>query len=186
MSDTLSKSALAEHLGVSLPAVDAWVRRGCPIEERGAPGRAAKFDVQKVMAWLERYTSTLTAKRTWGRINPQERRSIEGALRYVYLEITGVAGDAVASHDLPIKLAHAIDLQTGVAVGEIMETYCKMIGISPAFLEAPGGADYDIDWGKAAEQRGEAYDDGIYDACYDKAIARKIRLPRIGDEADEI
>lgn len=184
MAEMISKSALAEHLGVSLPAVDAWVRRGCPIEERGGPGRAAKFDVQKVTAWLQRYTRAQTEKRTWGRINPQERHSIEDALRYVHVETLGTIGDAVACHDLPMKLAYAIEMQAGVTLLKVLQTYCKMIGISPVFLDEPGTADKDVSWEKAAEERGESYDEALWDHCYDAAEKRNVRLPRNGDEAD--
>nr|WP_227176143.1 DUF1441 family protein [Marinobacter sp. CA1] len=47
----LNKSELAELFGVSVQAVDGWCRRGCPVEERGAPGRPWVFDALRVADW---------------------------------------------------------------------------------------------------------------------------------------
>lgn len=48
----VNRSGLAETLGMSLPAVDAYVRRGCPFVQRGAKGREWQFDTAAVIEWL--------------------------------------------------------------------------------------------------------------------------------------
>ena len=36
----VNRADLANINGVSLPTIDDWVRRGCPVMQRGARGRA--------------------------------------------------------------------------------------------------------------------------------------------------
>ena len=55
MGMILNRAALADAFGVSLPAVDGWVRRGCPFER---DSREYAFDSAAVHRWLvERATS---------------------------------------------------------------------------------------------------------------------------------
>ena len=57
MSDTeeislfANRAQLANLLEVSLPTVDAWVRKGCPVVERGGRGREWKFFIPEVCNW---------------------------------------------------------------------------------------------------------------------------------------
>ena len=51
MSETINRAELARELGVSLPTIDDWVRRGCPVVSKGEKGRAAKFSLSEVRAW---------------------------------------------------------------------------------------------------------------------------------------
>ena len=51
MSETINRAELARELGVSLPTIDDWVRRGCPVVSKGEKGRPAKFSLSEVRAW---------------------------------------------------------------------------------------------------------------------------------------
>ena len=57
MSDTeesfklVNRAELATLFEVSLPTVDAWVRKGCPVVERGGRGREWKFHFAEVFNW---------------------------------------------------------------------------------------------------------------------------------------
>lgn len=46
-----NKIDLAEWFGVSLPAVDGWVRRGCPYVQKGQKGTPWVFDLRDVAEW---------------------------------------------------------------------------------------------------------------------------------------
>ncbi len=48
----LNKAGLAEALGVSTVAVDGWIRRSCPVKERGSKGVSWVFVLADVVAWL--------------------------------------------------------------------------------------------------------------------------------------
>jgi phage terminase Nu1 subunit (DNA packaging protein) len=46
-----NKAEVALWFGVSLPAVDGWIRRGCPVVQRGARGVAWVLDLLAVAEW---------------------------------------------------------------------------------------------------------------------------------------
>lgn len=49
----VNRKQLADVFGMSLPTVDAWVRAGCPFDQKGASGREWVFDTADVMRWRE-------------------------------------------------------------------------------------------------------------------------------------
>lgn len=49
---TVNRTQLAAILGVSLPTVDDWVRKGCPIVSRGGKGVSSRFNTADVIRWL--------------------------------------------------------------------------------------------------------------------------------------
>ncbi|ATG35911.1 putative terminase small subunit [Phaeobacter piscinae] len=49
----VNRTELAEINGVSLPTVESWVRRGCPVVQRGGRGRAWQFNTAEVRNWRE-------------------------------------------------------------------------------------------------------------------------------------
>ena len=40
----VTRQALADVFGVSLPTIDAWVRKGCPFVEKGGRGQEWQFN----------------------------------------------------------------------------------------------------------------------------------------------
>lgn len=51
MGVKLNRAGLAEHMGVSLPTVDRWVKEGMPVLQRGARGVEWAFDLAEVIRW---------------------------------------------------------------------------------------------------------------------------------------
>lgn len=51
MGVKLNRSGLAEHMGISLPTVDRWVKDGMPVVQRGARGVEWAFDLSDVIRW---------------------------------------------------------------------------------------------------------------------------------------
>ena len=49
----VNRAELAEVFGVSLPTVESWVRRSCPVGQRGGRGRAWKFNTAEVRSWRD-------------------------------------------------------------------------------------------------------------------------------------
>lgn len=49
----VNRADLANINGVSLPTIDDWVRRGCPVMQRGARGRAWQFNTAEVRNWRD-------------------------------------------------------------------------------------------------------------------------------------
>lgn len=50
-SPVVNRAELATIFEVSLPTVDAWVRKGCPVVERGGRGRDWQFYCPDVFNW---------------------------------------------------------------------------------------------------------------------------------------
>lgn len=48
----VNRAQLAEVFGVTTPTVDAWVRAGCPVVERGSKGVAWSFNTADISKWL--------------------------------------------------------------------------------------------------------------------------------------
>ena len=48
----VTRQALADVFGVSLPTIDAWVRKGCPFVEKGGRGQEWQFNTAHVSKWL--------------------------------------------------------------------------------------------------------------------------------------
>lgn len=48
----LTKAEMAKALDVSTNTVGAWVKRGCPVQEQGRPGKPYTFDLAAVVSWL--------------------------------------------------------------------------------------------------------------------------------------
>ncbi len=49
----VNRAELAEINGVSMPTIDDWVKRGCPVVQRGGRGRAWQFNTAEVRNWRE-------------------------------------------------------------------------------------------------------------------------------------
>lgn len=47
-----NRGEIAEFFGVTPPTVDAWVRAGCPVVQKGQRGVAAVFNTADVADWL--------------------------------------------------------------------------------------------------------------------------------------
>lgn len=57
----VNRTELAEFFGIAMPTVDDWIRRGCPVVERGGRGRAWKFNTAEVATWrIERVRDEAT------------------------------------------------------------------------------------------------------------------------------
>lgn len=54
MGVKLNRSGLAEHMDVSLPTIDRWVKDGMPVVTRGSRGVEWAFDLAEVISWYTR------------------------------------------------------------------------------------------------------------------------------------
>lgn len=70
-----SKAEVAEFFDVAVPSVDAWIRRGCPVVQRGKQGQAWVFDLLAVAEW--RFSGSSTAGEDFDpdRLQPAERKA---------------------------------------------------------------------------------------------------------------
>lgn len=66
----VNKAQAAEWFDVSLPCIDGWIRRGCPVVQRGARGVAWVLDLLAVAEWRLQGSS-----RDPGELSPTEYRA---------------------------------------------------------------------------------------------------------------
>ncbi len=66
-----NKAKVAEWFGVSLPTVDGWTRRGCPVLQEGSSGVPWIFDLLDVAGW--RAGRNPAAPRDIESMTPRER-----------------------------------------------------------------------------------------------------------------
>jgi hypothetical protein len=88
--NTVNRAQLAKLMGVSLPTIDDWQRRGCPVAETGGKGRSYGFNVQEVIEWRvkdERRRQGLSAAAV---VNASEKP--------VYNPLRALAHDAAVSY----------------------------------------------------------------------------------------
>lgn len=120
----LTKADLAKCLGVSLPTVTSWVRKGCPYVEKGSKARPWIFNTASVIAWREDQAALNAVGDTASLdIDEARRRKLAAEAAMVELdlskrrgevieieEVAGVVGDDYANVRakllaLPTKLA---------------------------------------------------------------------------------
>jgi hypothetical protein len=88
--NTVNRAQLAKMMSVSLPTIDDWQRRGCPVAETGGKGRSYSFNVQEVIEW---------------RIKDERRRQglpaaavVNAPEKLVYNPLRALAHDAAVSY----------------------------------------------------------------------------------------
>ncbi len=54
MGVKLNRAGLAQHMDVSLPTIDRWVKDGMPVVQRGSRGIEWSFDLADVISWYAR------------------------------------------------------------------------------------------------------------------------------------
>lgn len=70
-----SKADVAEFFEMTVTSVDGWIRRGCPVVQRGKQGQAWVFDLLAVAEW--RFGGKLCAAEDFDpdRLQPAERKA---------------------------------------------------------------------------------------------------------------
>ena len=75
----VNQSQLAETFGTTMPTVRAWVRRGCPVVQRGAKGKQWQFNTAEVAAWREQEAAAAAVGDTSRMDLDESRRRKEAA-----------------------------------------------------------------------------------------------------------
>ncbi|MGZ8246228.1 DUF1441 family protein [Methylomagnum sp.] len=129
----LNKAQIAEIFGVSLPAVEGWIRRGCPVAKRGGKGAVYEFDLLAVAQW--RFGGAGEPKEG-GEVDPErmtakERKDwYEGERVRRALEVD--AGKLVQADDVEIEL------------GSLIKAFAGFLETLPFTLERECGLSADV------------------------------------------
>lgn len=99
---------MADHLGVAMPTLDDWVRRGCPVVERGGRGRAWKFNSADVRAWRdEDIREQMASKVANATLDELKRRKLEAETLQLELDLAKARGEVVPVDQYERALAKA-------------------------------------------------------------------------------
>lgn len=88
----VNRTELADVFGVSPPTVDAWLRAGCPIEQRGSRGVAAQYDTARVAKWRQERAIQDATGDTQQDSDEIERRTKRAKMRQAELELAKEMG----------------------------------------------------------------------------------------------
>ncbi len=101
---TGSKAACAEFFDVSLPTVEAWIRRGMPVVQRGAKGVAWQIDLLAAAQW--RFAGADESGADPDSLSPQDRKAwYEGETKRRDLQIKD--GELIPAGDVERVIATA-------------------------------------------------------------------------------
>jgi len=128
-----NKAEVAEFFEVSIPAVEGWVRRGCPVVQRGSRTVPWVFDLLDVATWR------ITGQRTDADIDPDtlppsERKAwYEGETRKRELQVRDRELIPAAEVEQVIATAFAAIAQDMRAIPDNLE---RRYGIAPDVAES--------------------------------------------------
>lgn len=75
LSFKANKAQCAQFFDVSLPTIDAWIRKGAPVEQRGSQGVSWVIDLRAIAEWV--YSSPADANTSYdpNDLPPTDRRA---------------------------------------------------------------------------------------------------------------
>ena len=96
----VNRSGLADVFGIALNTIDAWVRNGCPVVQKGGGrGQEWKFNTAEVGKWL-RASAAAEAKGTKdASIEELNRRKAQASTELVELELAKAKGEVAPIAD---------------------------------------------------------------------------------------
>lgn len=112
---TLGKHEIAEFFGVTEPTVDQWVRRGCPVVERGSKGKQWKINTAQVSDWLRQRDIEQATGANLSDEQELKRRKLAAETQKAELEMLRVKGDLVPLAQLERQLSNTFaELKTNL------------------------------------------------------------------------
>lgn len=181
MAAPINRKQLAELRGVSLPTIDSWVRRGCPVVTRGGPGKAWAFNPGEVAAWCDRFLSRgseVVANGAAHRFSSSEKAETVKALGHLIRHVGPLVGRVAVEAGAPIPSAYALEQVATVRLSIIAEAYLAEHGVTGVELvEMFTRPEDDIDWQSEADAAGLIFDaaacDRLINGLLDDALARR-------------
>ena len=102
----LGKHEIAEFFGVTEPTVDQWVRRGCPVVQRGSKGKAWQINTARVSDWLRQRDIEQATGSNLSDEQELKRRKLAAETQKAELEMLRVKGDVVPLKQVERSLAN--------------------------------------------------------------------------------
>jgi phage terminase Nu1 subunit (DNA packaging protein) len=101
----LNREELAGLLGVSTTQVDAYIRAGCPVVEKGAGRRPYKFNSADVIAWRDKRAAEVRDASGEGNADASKRRHMAAAAELKELQLAEKRGSMIHVEDVAPLIA---------------------------------------------------------------------------------
>ena len=129
----VNKAELAAWFDVSLPTIEAWIRRGMPISQRGSRGVPWVIDILEVAEWRFSGRADNNGEIDPERLTPSDRKAwYEGEARRRDLQERDRELIPAIEVEQAIRTAFAA---IGQSLRSIPDNLERRIGISPAVAE---------------------------------------------------
>ena len=129
----VNKAELAAWFDVSLPTIEAWIRRGMPISQRGSRGVPWVIDILEVAEWRFSGRADNDGETDPERLSPSDRKAwYEGEARRRDLQERDRELIPAIEVEQAIRTAFAA---IGQSLRSIPDNLERRIGISPAVAE---------------------------------------------------
>lgn len=99
MGVKLNRGQLADHMGISLPTVDRWVKEGMPVEQRGQRGVQAVYDLADVIRWRIDRAAKDAAADAPDDLAAIEKRTAQAKMLTAELELAKKKGEVAPIRD---------------------------------------------------------------------------------------
>ncbi|POR42693.1 terminase small subunit [Methylobacterium sp. V23] len=149
MAETLNRKQIADLCKVSLPTIDAWVGRGCPVVEYGSNGRSYKFNARDVLGWRRRYS-----------YQPKRRNPVfvEVVGRLVR-EVAMTVGPAAVKAGASIRTAYGLESLLTIRLATFAQDSLARNGHhGVSLLEDYLTIEDETDWQGIADEAGQSFD----------------------------
>lgn len=115
MSVQLNRANLAEHMGVSPPTIDRFVKEGMPVVQRGGRGIEWIFELPEVIRWYAQRAAENAAGDVTTDLAEIERRTAHAKMEMAELELAKERGEVAAIRDFERAQAKAFaEIRTNV------------------------------------------------------------------------
>jgi len=100
MGVQLNRQGLADHMGVSVPTVDRFVKEGCPIVQRGGRGVEHVFDLADLIKWYaERRANAVSAQGVMGDLETEKTRLVKAQADKAEIDLAKTRGELASIQD---------------------------------------------------------------------------------------
>lgn len=162
MGVKLNRTALAEHMGVSLVTIDNWRKEGMPVVQRGSRGVEWVFDLAEVIKWYADWKAAAAAGDTPTALEEIERRTAAAKMQMAELELAKKRGEVATIRDFErVQAAMNAEIRTNVMnvpgrvvlqlLGETDETKFKTVLRAELTLALQAAAEAELDLGDEDE-----------------------------------
>lgn len=137
--EILNRTQLAAHLGVAMPTLDDWVRRGCPVVSRGGRGKQWRFNTADVRHWREEFIRASAQDTRTASAEELRRRKLAAETEQAELDLARARADVapIAQFERAIQKAFG-EVRAGIRnvlpgraarrlLGEMDETRIKAV-----------------------------------------------------------